>query len=149
MNKKGELEAALKQAMRDKDTVSKNTLRLTLAAMKEAEVLKKSDLDDTEIVGILQKQVKSRQETLDEAEKAGRSDLVESAKNEIKVLEIYLPEAMSDEELIAIIEKSIGESGASVPADMGSVMKLLLPEVKGRADGGKISKLVRERLQGS
>ncbi len=149
MSKKSELEAALKEAMLAKDTVSRSTLRLVLSAIKEAEVFKKADLEDTEIIGILQKQVKSRQETLDEAEKAGRNDLVDEAKSEMKVLEIFLPEAMSDEELFAIIEKSISDSGASEMADMGSVMKLLKAEIKGRADGGRVSKIVRERLQGS
>lgn len=148
MSKKSELEAALKQAMFDKDTVSKNTLRLVLSAVKEAEVLKKDELDDSEVIGILQKQVKSRKETLDEAEKAGRKDLVEGAKKETVVLEIFLPKGISEEELITIVEKSIQESGASTPADMGKVMKVLMPLVKGRADGGKISQLVRDRLQG-
>ncbi len=149
MSKKSELEAALKEAMLAKDTISRSTLRLVLSAIKEAEVLKKDELEDTEIIGILQKQVKSRQETLDEAEKAGRNDLVDEAKSEMKVLGIFLPEAMNDEELLAIIEKSISDSGASEMADMGSVMKLLKDEIKGRADGGRVSKMVRERLQGS
>jgi uncharacterized protein YqeY len=148
MKIKSELEAALKQAMLTKDIVSKNTLRLVLSAVKEAEVLKKSELEDSEIIGILQKQVKSRQETIDEAEKAERADLADGAKSEIKVLDIFLPEAMSDEELIALVEKSIGDAGASAISDMGAVMKLLKTEIDGRADGGRMSKLVREKLQG-
>lgn len=148
MSKKTELEAALKEAMLAKDVVSKNTLRLVLSAIKEAEVLKKTELDDAEIIGILQKQQKSRQESLDEAKQAGRSDLVDAAKSELAVLQAFLPAAMSDDELIALVEASIQEVGASSPADMGNVMKVLIPAVKGRADGGKLSQLVRERLQG-
>ena len=148
MSKKNELEAALKQAMLDKNVVSRNTLRLVLSAVKEAEVLKKSELEDAEIIGILQKQQKSRQESLDEAEQVGRTDLVDEAKAELSILETFLPAAMSDDELIAMIEAAINKTDASSPADMGNVMKVLIPEVKGRADGGKISKLVREKLRG-
>ena len=149
MSKKIELEAALKKAMLEKNVVSRNTLRLVLSAVKEAEILKKSDLEDAEIIGILQKQKKSRQESLDEADQVGRKDLADEAKAELSVLETFLPAAMSDEELIAMIEDAIKTTEASSPADMGNVMKVLLPEIKGRADGGEISKLVRERLHGN
>ena len=148
MSKKTELEAGLTQAMLDKNVVSRNTLRLVLSAVKEAEILKKSELEDAEIIGILQKQQKSRQESLDEAEKVGRNDLADEAKSELTVLENFLPAAMDETELITLIEDAIHESKASSPADMGNVMKILIPLVKGRADGGVISKLVRERLQG-
>ncbi len=142
------LEAALKEAMLAKDTVSKNTLRLVLSAIKEAEVQKKDELEDGEILSILQKQMKSRQESLDEAEQVGRNDLVEEAKSEMLVLEGYLPAAMSDEELAKLVEKHIQATGASAMSDMGKVMKGLLDEVAGRADGGKVSQIVRQKLQG-
>lgn len=149
MSKKNELEAALKQAMLDKNVVSRNTLRLVLSAIKEAEVLKKSELEDAEIIGILQKQQKIRQESLDEAEEVGRKDLADEAKAELLILKDFLPAAMSDDELIAMIGEAIKKTEASSLADMGQVMKVLIPEVKGRAGGGKISQLVRERLQGN
>ena len=149
MSTKTELEAALKEAMLAKDNTAKNTLRLVLSAVKEAEVQKKDDLDDAEVLGILQKQVKTRQESLDEAQKAGRDDLAAAAETEIAILERFLPAGLSDVELEALVAKAIESVGAASPADMGAVMKALMPEVKGRADGGKVSQMVKARLQGS
>jgi uncharacterized protein YqeY len=148
MSIKSELEGALKEALKANDTVRKNTLRLALTAIKEAEVEKQAELDDAALVGILRKQVKSRQETLDEAKGAGRDDLVEAAKAEMAVLEAYLPKQMDDAELEALIDATITEVGASAPSDMGNVMKAVLPKVGGRADGGKVSQIVRQKLQG-
>lgn len=145
---KAELEAALKDAMRANDAVRKSTLRVALTAIKEAEVQKIGELDDQAVLAILQKEVKSRQEALAEAEKAGRQDLVENAKAEMKVLEGFLPKGLSEQELEAIVQAAIAEVGASTPADMGKVMKAVLPKVQGRADGGKVSQLVRSKLQG-
>ena len=148
MGKKIEIEAALKEAMRAKDKVRKNTLRLVLSAMKEAEVLKQAELDDSAILGILQKEVKLRKESIADAEQAGRDDLIQEAKSEINVLEEYLPAAMSDEELESLVNDALAESGASSPSDMGKVMKVVLPRVQGRADGGQVSQIVRQKLQG-
>ncbi len=148
MSKKAELEAALKDALRANDTLRKNTLRGALAAIKEAEVLKRGELDDTVVFGILQKELKSRQEALAEAEKAVRSDLVENAKAESKIIEGFLPAGLSPAELEALVVAAISETQASTPADMGKVMKALLPKVQGRADGGEVSQLVRTKLQG-
>lgn len=148
MSKKIELEAALKDAIRAKDTVRKNTLRLVLSAIKEAEVLKQAKLDDAAILSILQKEVKLRKESIADAKKAGRDDLIQESNNEIKILEEYLPAAMSDEELESLVNDAIAESGASSPSDMGNVMKVVLPRVQGRADGGQVSQIVRQKLQG-
>jgi hypothetical protein len=145
---KSELEAALKDAMRANDTVRKNTLRVALTAIKEAEVAKIGELDDPAVLAILQKEVRSRQEALAEAEKASRPDLVENAKAEMKVLEAYLPKGLSEQEIEAIVQAAIEEVGATTPADMGKVMKAVLPKVQGRADGGQVSQLVRSKLQG-
>lgn len=134
--------------MRANDAVRKSTLRVALTAIKEAEVQKMSELDDPAVLAILQKEVKSRQEALAEAEKAGRQDLVENAKAEMKVLEGFLPKGLSEQELEAIVQAAITEVGASTPADMGKVMKAVLPKVQGRADGGQVSQLVRSKLQG-
>ncbi|HLD94811.1 MAG TPA: GatB/YqeY domain-containing protein [Anaerolineales bacterium] len=145
---KKDLEAALKDAMRANDAVRKSTLRVALTAIKEAEVQKMGELDDPAILAILQKEVRARQEALAEAEKANRQDLVENAKAEMKVLEGFLPKGLSEQELEAIVQAAIAEIGASTPADMGKVMKAVLPKVQGRADGGQVSQLVRSRLQG-
>jgi hypothetical protein len=145
---KKDLEAALKDAMRANDAVRKSTLRVALTAIKEAEVQKMGELDDPAILAILQKEVRARQEALAEAEKANRQDLVENAKAEMEVLEGFLPKGLSEQELEAIVQAAIAEIGASTPADMGKVMKAVLPKVQGRADGGQVSQLVRSRLQG-
>ena len=145
---KADLEQALKDAMRANNTVSKNTIRMALSALKEAEVQKKAELDDSAILALLQKEVKSRNEALAEAEKADRPDLAENAKAEIKVLEGFLPKGLSAEEIEEIVQAAIAEVGATTPADMGKVMKAVLPKVQGRADGGEVSQLVRSKLQG-
>jgi uncharacterized protein YqeY len=145
---KSELEAALKDAMRANDAIRRNTLRVALTAIKEAEIQKMGELDDPAVLAILQKEVRSRQEALAEAEKANRPNLVENAKAEMKVLEGYLPQGLSAQELEEIVQAAIAEVGASTPADMGKVMKAVLPKVQGRADGGQVSQLVRSKLQG-
>jgi hypothetical protein len=148
MSMKTELENALKEAMRSSDVVRRGTLRMVLSAVKEAEIQKQGELDDPTVLSLLQKEVKSRQESIADAEKAGRPDLVESAETEMAILEEYLPKQLSDAELDALVTAAIAESGASSPAEMGNVMKVLLPKVQGRADGGRVSQAVRGRLQG-
>lgn len=148
MSVKADLEQSLKDAMRSSDAVRKSTLRVALSAIKEAEVMKRGELDDAAVIGILQKEVKSRQEALAEAEKANRADLIENAKADMKVLEGFLPQGLSEQELEQIVQAAITEVGASTPADMGKVMKAVLPKVQGRADGSQVSQLVRTKLQG-
>jgi uncharacterized protein YqeY len=146
MSLKIKLEADLKQAMRESDDLTKRTLRLALSAIKLVEVDQRAELDDPTILGILQKEVKSRQETIEEARGAGRDDLVGGAQAEIKILQAYLPESLTQEELLNLVEEAIEEAGASNPQDMGKVMKLLMPRIQGRADGKAASTAVRERL---
>jgi uncharacterized protein YqeY len=147
MGKKSDLEAALKDAMRANDTIRKNTLRMTLSAIKNSEKLEGKELDDAATVSILQKEVKSRQETLAESEKAGRADLADNAKAEIKVLEEFLPAQMKPEELEALVLDAISETGATTMSDMGKVVKLAMQKAEGRADGSQISQLVKSKLQ--
>lgn len=147
MSKKSDLEAALKDAMRANDTIRKNTLRMTLSAIKNSEKLEGKELDDAAAVSILQKEVKSRQETLAESEKAGRADLADNAKAEIKVLEEFLPAQMKPEELEALVLAAISETGATTMSDMGKVVKLAMQKAEGRADGSQISQLVKSKLQ--
>ncbi len=145
---KSQLEQALKDAMRANDAVRKSTLRMALTAIKEAEVQKMGELEDPAILAILHKEVRSRQEAMAEAETAKRPDLIDNAKAEMKVLEEYLPKGLAPQELEDIVQAAIAEVGASTPADMGKVMKAVLPKVQGRADGGQVSQLVRSKLQG-
>lgn len=146
MSLKIKLEEDLKQAMRQGDDLTKRTLRLCLSAIKLAEVEKRDSLDDPAILTILQKQVKTRQETIDEAQEVGRTDLVQGAKDEIEILRAYLPEPLSQEELTTLVQEAIAEADASNPQEMGKVMKVLMPRVQGRADGKTVSAIVQQQL---
>jgi uncharacterized protein YqeY len=146
MNLKTKLEDDLKQAMRDGDDLTKRTLRLCLSAIKLAEVEERDTLEEGTILSILQKQVKSRQETIDEAQGVGRDDLVQGAQAEIAIIKAYLPQPLTHEELMDLVKEAIAEVNASKPQDMGRVMKELMPRIQGRADGKAASAAVREQL---
>lgn len=147
MSLKSELEDALKDAMRAKDKPRKSTLRMALSAVKLAEVERRDELEDEAVLRILQKEVKSRRELIEDAEKADRPDMIKEAEAEIKILEGYLPQALSTDELQTLVVEAVAEVGASGPGDMGNVMKVIIPKVAGRADGGQISQIVRDTLQ--
>ena len=148
MSVKAEIQQALTAAMKSKDEVTKVPLRLVMAAIKEAEIEKQEELSDPEVLRILQKEAKAHLDTISDAEKAGRPDLIKQAEAELAILKRFLPEELDDEALEKIVKETIEEEGASSMADMGSVMKAILPKVQGRADGGKVSQLVRKHLQG-
>lgn len=148
MSLKDDLSNATKEALKAGDNLAKLTLRGALAAIKQIEVDERKELDDADILGILQKQVKSRHESIADAEKAERQDLIDEAKAEIAILEKYLPAGLSEEEIQTIVKEAITEAGASSPADMGNVMKLVMPKIKGRANGSQVSSMVKELLQG-
>jgi hypothetical protein len=147
MNIKMQLNDSVKDAMKNGDEVRKRTVRMVLAAVKQVEVDKRIELDDMAIMALLQKEIKNRRESLEEAKKANRADLVEANEAEIKVLEVYLPKAMPAEELRALVQAAITETGAASPADMGKVMKFVLPKVAGRAPNDAVSAAVKELLQ--
>ena len=147
MSIKTQLNDSMKDAMKSGDEVRKRTVRMALASIKQVEVDKRVELDDAAIMNILQKEVKNRRESLEEARKANRADLVEANEAEIRVLEAFLPKAMPAEELRAIVQAAITETGASSPADMGKVMKSVMPKVAGRAPNDMVSATVRELLQ--
>ena len=148
MDIKTQLSESMKDAMRSGDTLRKNTVRMALAAIKQVEVDKQTTLDEMAVIALLQKEIKNRKEAIEEAKTAGRDDLIEGNQAEIAVLEVFLPEAMSADELREIVKAAIAETGASVPADMGKVMKVALEMVAGRAPGGEVSAMVREQLAG-
>lgn len=133
--------------MKSGDEVRKRTVRMVLAAVKQAEVDKRTELDDMAVMSLIQKEMKNRRESLEEAKKASRADLIEANEAEIRVLEAFLPKAMPAEELHAIVQAAINETGASSPADMGKVMKNVMPKVAGRAPNDAVSATVRELLQ--
>ncbi len=148
MTSKESLNRALIEAVRSGDKRKKTTLRLALAAIKNAEVNMGGALDEPAVLSLLQKEVKSRRETAAEAQSAGRADLVAEAEAEIAILEVFLPQPLDENALREIIESAVRESGAQTPGEMGSVMKIVMPKVQGRADGKRVSSLVREYLQG-
>jgi uncharacterized protein YqeY len=147
MTIKTQLNESMKDAMKSGDEVRKRTVRMALAAVKQAEVDKRVELDDTAVINLLQKEVKNRRESLEEAKKANRADLVEANEAEIKVLETFLPKAMPADELRALAQAAIAETGAASPSDMGKVMKVVMAKVAGRAPNDMVSATVRELLQ--
>ena len=136
----------MKNAMKSGDELRKRTIRMVLAAIKQVEVDKRADLDDMAVSALIQKEVKNRREALEEAKKANRADLAAANETEIKVLEEFLPKAMPAEELRALVEAAIAETGAAAPSDMGKVMKIVMPKVAGRAPNDMISSAVKELL---
>jgi len=146
MASRADLEGDLKQAIRSSDEVRKRTLRMVLSSLKLAEVEKRGALDEAAIAGIVRKEIKMRQEAIEEALHASRQDLVEASQAEVAVLEGYLPKAIDPAELEALVRQAIAEAAAAGPQDMGKVMKVLVPRVEGRADGKQLSTLVRDLL---
>jgi len=136
----------MKDAMKSGDEVRKRTVRMVLAAVKQAEVDKQTTLDDLAVTALIQKEIKNRREAVEEAQKANRADLIEGNEAEIKVLEAFLPKAMPAEELRALVQAAIAETGAAAPGDMGKVMKVVMPKVAGRAANDVISATVKELL---
>ena len=132
--------------MKSGDEVRKRTVRMVLAAVKQVEVDKQAPLEDLAVVALIQKEIKNRREAVEEAKKANRPDLVGENESEIKVLEVFLPKAMSPEELRGLVQAAIAETGASAPSDMGKVMKIVMPKVAGRAPNDMISSAVKELL---
>lgn len=147
MSIKNQLNESMKDAMKSGDEVRKRTVRMALAAVKQAEVDKRIELDDPAVMSLLQKEIKNRREALEEAKKVNRADLVEANEAEIAVLQAFLPKAMPAEELRALVQAAIAETGAASPADMGKVMKTVMFRVAGRAPNDMVSATVRELLQ--
>ena len=139
----------IKNAMRAKDSVALNTLRALKSALTNAAIEKGglgTALDNTECLAIVRKQIKQRQDSIEQFEKAGRAELAENEKSEMAILNKFLPAALSESEVAAMLEKAIADTGATSKADMGKVMKVLQELVDGRADGRTLSQAVMKRL---
>jgi uncharacterized protein YqeY len=147
MTTKTLLENALKDAMRAGDDLRKRTLRMAISAIRMAEIDKGGALDENAILAILQKEVKSRQESIADAQRANRPDLEAASQDEIEILEGFLPKQLSLEELESLARQAIAEVGATSPREMGQVMKILIPRLQGRATGDQASQAVRKLLQ--
>ena len=147
MSLKEQITTDMKNAMRSKETERLNTIRLLLAAMKQKEVDERIELTDAHIIAIIEKMIKQRKDSITQYEAAKREDLVANETFELKLLQTYLPEQLSDEAILVSIQKAIEASGASGPQDMGKVIALLKAELAGQADMGKVSGLVKAALQ--
>ena len=146
MDIKTQLNESVKDAMKSGNEVRKRTLRMVLAAVKQVEVDKRTQVDDLAVVALIQKEIKNRREAIEEAKTANRPDLIGENEIEITVLEAFLPKAMPAEELRALVQAAIAETGAAAPSDMGKVMKIVMPKVAGRAPNDMISSTVKELL---
>ena len=135
-------------AMRAKDKPRLGTLRLVTAAIKQLEVDSRVELDDAGVLTVLEKMLKQRRDSLQQYSDAGRKDLADQESYEIAIIETYMPEALPAEELDALIDATIAETGASSMRDMGKVMGLLKSQVQGRADLGAVSSTVKQKLAG-
>ncbi len=136
----------MKTAMRAKDAARLSTVRLILAAIKQREVDERIELDDAAVVGVIEKMIKQRRESIAQYEKAARKDLVDAEKAELVLLSGYLPAQMSEADIAQAVAAALTESGASGVKDMGKVMALLKPRLAGKADMGRVSALVKARL---
>ena len=136
----------MKTAMKAGDKRRLGVIRLILAAIKQREVDERIELDDSQTLAVLDKMVKQRRDSIEQFEKAGRNELAEQESFEIEVLQGYMPEALGEEEIDAMIAEAIAGTGAASLRDMGKVMGQLKPKIQGRADMGAVSALVKQRL---
>ncbi len=146
MTLKARITEDVKSAMRARDTGRLNAIRLILAALKQKEVDERIELDDAAVLGVLDKMLKQRKDSIAQFEAAGRHDLAQQEQLEISVLQDYMPQPLSDEAVVALVDQAVRESGAAGMQDMARVMGLVRPQVTGRADMGKVSSLVKARL---
>lgn len=136
----------LKEAMKEKDTIRKNTVQMVRSAVLQFEKDNKTELDDSGVTDIIAKELKRRRDVLPEYEQSGRDDLIADINREIEILLAYLPKQLTREELEEIVSNAIVETGASSMKDMGKIMAFIMPKTKGRADGKEINSIVKEKL---
>ena len=142
------LQAAMKTAMRDHDELRRDTLRMAIAAAYNAEKAARRPLTDDEVIGVLVREVKTRRESIAAYDTAGRPDLADRERAEVDILSAFLPAAMTEDEVRALVRDAIAQVGASSPKDLGRVMSLVSPKTKGRADGRLVSGIVSQELAG-
>lgn len=135
-----------KQAMKQGDKENLSTLRMLKSAIQNREIELGEDLDDEEVQEVLSKEAKSRRESIEQFEEGGREELADKERRELELIEDYLPEPLTDEELDRMIEGVIGEVDATDPSDLGDVMQQIMPQVRGRAEGERVKERVREKL---
>ncbi len=145
-NLKQRLSDDLKQAMRSGDTLRRSTIRMLMAAINNAEIARQSKLEDSDVFGVIIKEIRQRRESIEAFKKGKRQDLVDQEEAEAAVLQGYLPKQMTREEVVEAARKVIAEVGAAGPGDKGKVMPKLMAQLRGRADGREINEVVSELL---
>jgi len=146
MSLKERIQQDVKDAMRAREKERLGTIRLITAAIKQIEVDKRIELDDEQVLLVLDKMCKQRRESISQFEKAGRDDLIAVEVRELGIIQDYLPEQLGDDEIAALIETAMADTGASSIKDMGKVMGQLKPKLQGRADMGAVSAMIKARL---
>ena len=136
----------MKQAMKSNDKLRLSTIRMIRSALKNKEIELRKNLEDGEVAKVIQAMVRKGEESVEQFQIGGRMDLVDKEKKEIEILKSFLPQPLSQEEILQIIDQSIQETQASSPKDIGKVMKSVMPKIGGKADGKLINQLVKERL---
>lgn len=146
MHLKDQLAQDLKSAMKDKDTVRKNTVQMVRAAILQYEKDNRTELDDDGIIDVIARELKQRRDSLPDFEKSGRQDLIDGLKAEIAILLAYLPAQLSEEEVQAIVKEAIAKTGAVSIKDMGKVMGIAVAQTKGRADAKQVGEIAKQLL---
>jgi uncharacterized protein YqeY len=146
MSLQEQISAALKDAMRARDEVKMSTLRLVLTAIKKREKEARSPLEDQEVISVITTQIKQRRESIEQYRQAGREDLAQTEESELQILQGYMPEQVSEEEISNTLDEIIAEVGAASMKDMGTVMKVAMAKLAGKAEGGAINAMVKEKL---
>ena len=136
----------LVSAMKNKDKETLAVLRMVKGAMQLEEINKKQELNDEDVIAVLSKQIKTRKESILEFEKAGREDLIAQTKSEIEILSKYMPEQLSEEEVLKVIDEAFDTVKPEKPSDMGKLMGFVTPKLKGKADMSFVSKTIKEKL---
>lgn len=146
MSLKDKLTDELKLAMKSSDVDRKRVIRMVISSIRNNEIDKGNQLGDAEIISILHKEIKSRHEVIDGAKLNDRQDLIKEAEKDISILEEFLPKGLTEQEVVEIVKTAIKEENASLPSDMGKVMKNVLPKISGRAPGNQVSQIVKDLL---
>ena len=143
---KQRIDQSLKEALKSKDSLKLSVLRMLKSEIRYKEIDKGSELTNDEVIWVLSSSIKKRKDSIEQFEKGGRDDLVSKEKAELEVVWEYMPEQLSEEKLSQIILQAIKESNASGPSDLGKIMKIIMPQVKGKADGKMVNQLVSSHL---
>ncbi|MDP6069968.1 MAG: GatB/YqeY domain-containing protein [SAR202 cluster bacterium] len=145
---KERLDSDLKSAMRDKDVLRRGLIRYLRSEIHNQEIAKRADLDEEGVLAVLSRQAQQRRDSIEAFKEADRTDLVDKERAELDIILEYLPQQLSAEEITALVQQAVKDSGATGPSDMGKVMGRLMPQVRGKAEGRQVSSIVTETLKG-